>query len=86
MLHWIWVLIVGGVIGLIAGAITHKGGSMNWIANIKYYCWASRLISRRGLAWCLGSASSGNGNCSITLRCYYSSYLGIMDYDDAIWP
>lgn len=27
-------LIVGGVIGLIAGAITHKGGSMNWIANI----------------------------------------------------
>ena len=28
MLHWIWVLIVGGVIGLIAG------GSMNWIANI----------------------------------------------------
>lgn len=34
MLHWIWVLIVGGVIGLIAGAITHKGGSMNWIANI----------------------------------------------------
>lgn len=34
MLHWIWVLIVGGVIGLIAGAIIHKGGSMNWIANI----------------------------------------------------
>lgn len=34
MLHWIWVLIVGGVIGLIAGAVTHKGGSMNWIANI----------------------------------------------------
>ena len=34
MLHWIWVLIVGGVIGLIAGAINHKGGSMNWIANI----------------------------------------------------
>lgn len=34
MLHWIWVLIVGGVIGLIAGAIAHKGGSMNWIANI----------------------------------------------------
>lgn len=34
MLHWIWVLIVGGVIGLIAGTITHKGGSMNWIANI----------------------------------------------------
>lgn len=34
MLHWLWVLIVGGIIGLIAGAITHKGGSMNWIVNI----------------------------------------------------
>lgn len=34
MLHWLWVLIVGGIIGLIAGAITRKGGSMNWIVNI----------------------------------------------------
>ncbi len=34
MLHWLWVLIVGGVIGLIAGAITGKGTSMGWIANI----------------------------------------------------
>lgn len=34
MLHWIWVLIVGGVIGLIAGAITGRGQSMGWIANI----------------------------------------------------
>ena len=34
MLHWIWVLIVGGVIGLIAGATPHNAGSMNWIANI----------------------------------------------------
>lgn len=34
MLHWLWVLIVGGIIGLIAGAITHKCGSMNWILNI----------------------------------------------------
>lgn len=34
MLHWLWVLIVGGVIGLIAGAITGHGRSMNWIANI----------------------------------------------------
>ena len=33
MLHWLWVLIVGGVIGLIAGA-TGKGKSMGWIANI----------------------------------------------------
>lgn len=34
MLHWLWALIVGGVIGLIAGAITGKGKSMGWIANI----------------------------------------------------
>ncbi|MDO5078432.1 GlsB/YeaQ/YmgE family stress response membrane protein [Streptococcus minor] len=31
---FIWSLIVGGLIGLIAGAITKKGGSMGWIANI----------------------------------------------------
>ncbi|HFI0061849.1 TPA: GlsB/YeaQ/YmgE family stress response membrane protein, partial [Streptococcus suis] len=31
---FIWTLIVGGVIGAIAGAITNKGGSMGWIANI----------------------------------------------------
>ena len=34
MLHWIWVLIIGGVIGLIAGALAGHGRSMNWIANI----------------------------------------------------
>ena len=34
MLHWLWVLIFGGVIGLIAGAITGRGHSMGWIANI----------------------------------------------------
>ena len=34
MLHWIWVLIVGGVIGLIAGALTGRGQSRGWIANI----------------------------------------------------
>ncbi len=30
----IWSLIVGGLIGLVAGAITKKGGSMGWIANM----------------------------------------------------
>ncbi|WP_159584145.1 GlsB/YeaQ/YmgE family stress response membrane protein [Streptococcus halichoeri] len=30
----IWTLIVGAIIGVIAGAITKKGGSMGWIANI----------------------------------------------------
>ena len=30
----IWSLIVGALICLIAGAITNKGSSMGWIANI----------------------------------------------------
>ena len=30
----LWSIIVGGLIGLIAGAITKKGGSMGLIANI----------------------------------------------------
>ncbi|HEP5449497.1 TPA: GlsB/YeaQ/YmgE family stress response membrane protein [Streptococcus pyogenes] len=30
----IWALIVGALIGVIAGALTKKGGSMGWIANI----------------------------------------------------
>lgn len=34
MFHWIWVLIVGGIIGAIAGAILHRGGAMGWISNI----------------------------------------------------
>ncbi|HGN5024834.1 TPA: GlsB/YeaQ/YmgE family stress response membrane protein, partial [Streptococcus pyogenes] len=29
----IWTLIVGALIGVIAGALTKKGGSMGWIAN-----------------------------------------------------
>lgn len=33
-MSWIWVLIVGGLIGLIAGAITRRGGSMGIISNI----------------------------------------------------
>ena len=30
----LWSIIVGGVIGLIAGSITKKGGSMGVIANV----------------------------------------------------
>ena len=30
----IWSLIVGALIGLIAGEITKKGSSMGWISNI----------------------------------------------------
>lgn len=40
MFHWtidmglIWTLLVGALIGVIAGALTKRGGSMGWIANI----------------------------------------------------
>ena len=30
----LWSLIIGALIGVAAGAITHRGGSMGWIANI----------------------------------------------------
>ena len=40
----IWAIIVGGLIGLIAGGITKKGDSMGIIANIidrfsRFICW-----------------------------------------------
>ena len=34
MFHWIWTLIIGGLIGMAAGAIVHRGGAMGWISNI----------------------------------------------------
>ena len=34
MLHWICVIIVGALIGAIAGWITRRGDSMNWFFNI----------------------------------------------------
>ena len=34
MVYWIWVLIVGAIIGLLAGVITGRGGSMGFLANI----------------------------------------------------
>ena len=33
-MHFLWSLIVGAIIGVIAGAITSKGKSMGWISNI----------------------------------------------------
>ncbi|MFD1410296.1 GlsB/YeaQ/YmgE family stress response membrane protein [Lapidilactobacillus gannanensis] len=33
-MSWIWTLIVGAIIGIIAGALTGKGNRMGWIANI----------------------------------------------------
>lgn len=34
MLHWIWVLIVGAIIGIIAGALTSRDMPAGWIGNI----------------------------------------------------
>nr|WP_196793371.1 MULTISPECIES: GlsB/YeaQ/YmgE family stress response membrane protein [Pasteurellaceae] len=33
-MHMLWSIIVGALIGVIAGMLTNKGGSMGWIANI----------------------------------------------------
>lgn len=67
MLHWIWVLIVGGVIGLIAGALTGHGKSMNWIANI--FSWINWLLIRSSFIRCLGTSSCWHGNCTVNFRC-----------------
>ncbi|HIX01933.1 MAG TPA: GlsB/YeaQ/YmgE family stress response membrane protein [Candidatus Ligilactobacillus excrementigallinarum] len=34
MLHLIWTLLIGAIIGAVAGWLTNRGGSMSWIANI----------------------------------------------------
>ena len=33
-MRWIWVLIVGAIIGAVAGVITRRSGAMCWISNI----------------------------------------------------
>ena len=33
-MHWIWVFIVGAIIGAVAGVITRRSGAMGWISNI----------------------------------------------------
>lgn len=34
MLNLIWTLLIGAIIGAVAGWLTNRGGSMSWIANI----------------------------------------------------
>nr|CAA03878.1 glsB [Enterococcus faecalis] len=60
---FIWALIVGGVIGAIAGAITKKGSSM---ALLQYHCrvswfnnWSSHLGTWDKLSW--------DGYCAIDM-------------------
>lgn len=33
-MEWIWVLVIGGLIGFIAGALTRRGGSMGILSNV----------------------------------------------------
>ena len=33
-MRWIWVLIVGAIIGAVACVITRRSGAMGWISNI----------------------------------------------------
>ena len=44
-MHWLWVLIVGAIIGAIAGAITHHSGAMGRISNI-----IAGLVGSAGMA------------------------------------
>ena len=34
MIYWIWVLIVGAIIGLLAGVISGRGGAMSFLAKV----------------------------------------------------
>lgn len=55
IMHWIWVLIVGAIIGAIAGAITRRSGAMGWIGNI-IPAWLVRRSVRP--CWGIGVRSS----------------------------
>ncbi len=65
-MYWIWTLIVGAIIGIIAGAITSKGKSMGWISNI-----IAGLIGfgrRPGAVRLMGTTAGGNGTDSFDYR------------------
>lgn len=72
MIYWLWVLIVGAIIGLLAGVITGRG----WFNGLscKYLsrtCW---LNARSSTLWRLGTANGEDGNSAIGTR---GSYPGI---------
>ena len=63
----IWSLIVGALIGLIAGAITKKGSSMGWISNI-----LAGLVGSfvgQALTWNLGTFACWHGVNTIHCWC-----------------
>ena len=63
----LWSIIVGGFIGLAAGAITKK----RWFNGNyrKYFCWFNWVIRRPIAFWNMGSFSSGNVTYSIDCWC-----------------
>ncbi|MBS0949869.1 GlsB/YeaQ/YmgE family stress response membrane protein [Weissella minor] len=67
-MHTIWMLIIGAVIGAIGGAITSKGASMGWIANI-----AAGLVG----SW-LGESLLGSWGPSLAGMALIPSVLGAM--------
>lgn len=87
MFHWIWVLIVGGLIGLAAGALTKRGGSMGWISNI-----IAGLVGSSLGQWLLGSWGPQLAGMAIIpslvgaviLVLIVSMFLGFWHRDDAV--
>ena len=70
MLHWIWVLIVGAIIGAIAGALTKNGGSMGWISNILAGLIGSSIGEALLGAWgvpAVGMSSSFTGSLALRI-------------------
>lgn len=49
-MHWLWVLIVGAIIGAIAGGITNRGESMGYFSNI-----LAGIVGSALGEWLLGS-------------------------------
>ena len=66
MLHALWVIIVGAVFGIIAGAITGHGKAMNWIVNI-----IAGLIGS-----VIGEALLGNWGPKIAEMAIFPSIIG----------
>ncbi len=65
-------IIVGAIIGVIAGAITNKGGSMGWIANI--LAGLIGFLVRSIITGNLGTILAGMALVPINFRCYYLGF------------
>lgn len=81
MLSWIWVLIVGAIIGLIAGFITGKGGSMGFLANLIAGLVGFNL--RPSNLWFVGAANGWDGNRTINIGSRHLGTSGFLCTRDA---